>query len=89
MTNGNNLTDHGSLTEFLESENGTDFGHLLNETLVRRVIAVENTEQTEYGRTKQRRQIIRMIAERVGEIDDESSDDEVWPSFYDVLNSSK
>ena len=68
MTNGNNLTHHGNLKEFLESENGTDFGHLLNDTLERRVIAVENAEQTAYGRTKQRRQIIRMIAEHVESI---------------------
>ena len=51
-----------NLATYLEEERDSDFGKLLNDTVKRRVIVVENSEETMYGRREQRLQVIRMIA---------------------------
>ena len=62
ITNGKNLYMKTNLATYLEEERDSDFGKLLNDTVKRRVIVVENSEETMYGRREQRLQVIRMIA---------------------------
>ena len=65
ITNGYNILEHKTLREYLESETGTAFGSLLTQIGHNKVIAAESSEKTQYGRTEQQQQIIRMIAENV------------------------
>ena len=64
LTNGY-LLSQPTLADFLESESDTELGHLLKITINRRVIAIENSEKTHYGRKEQRQQIIRLVASYV------------------------
>ena len=65
ITHGYNILQHTTMREYLESETGTAFGSLLTQIGPTKVIAVENSEKTEYGRTEQQQQIVRMIAANV------------------------
>ena len=63
FSHGEEVAKHGSLLDYLEREMSCPFGQLLNNTLNRRVIAVESDSGlTDYFRAEQRKQVIRLIA---------------------------
>ena len=62
MTHGNDLLRHTTLADYIHQERDSPVGKLLKAVGAGKVIVVENSEETKYGRLEQQKQLIRMLA---------------------------